>query len=523
MIIALISKSKADSLQRITADEDNWLGSDPQARNSIPTKCTLVVCPLGCMQQWKDEILSKGSYDLKVLTYYGKNRPKSAVQLDYYDIVLTTYTTVLNEVFNDDTQRRISPLRRLYWKRIVLDEAHNIRNPKTDTAKAIYLLKARHRWAVTGTPVHNRPEDFFSMVKFLKMEPFDSEKVWNYWIGMKHVKLADARDRLHILGKALLLRRTKVEVADAGGNIPNIPEKAVEIIELDLSEEEKRVYEYLKQIARSTFRKFLQEAKIRDGDLDLSFTELNPDQDYCLPQDIRFTHLFALLTRLRQCAVLPYLIHTMLDDEEVNEDVKFDATDDNQIISKINPVFDKTYVSSKFKRILKDLEELRNLALNEDRNMDKVIVVSSWTTVLDILHEHLNRRRFSCVFITGRESGKDRSDNMKKFNKYPNKYHICLISLAAGGVGLNLVGANQVYFVEPHWNPQMELQAQDRAHRFGQTKDVTVKRYIARDTVEDRILDIQGVKLDLANGLLNSANKRGRGGLNIRQLRQLFK
>lgn len=108
--------------------------------------------------------------------------------------------------------------------------------------------------------------------------------------------------------------------------------------------------------------------------------------------------------------------------------------------------------------------------------MDKVVIISSWTSTLDILYQHLRKRRFSSIFITGRENTQDRADNMKKFNNYPDKYHICLLSLMAGGVGLNLVGGNHVFFLEPHWNPQMELQAQDRCHRFGQTKNVVIRR-----------------------------------------------
>lgn len=479
MVIALIMKSKTDAAQQGGTEDENWIDPDPLATNCIRSKTTLVVCPVGCLHQWNDEISSKGK-GLRVYIYHGPNRTSSAAQLAQYDVILSTYSTIVHDIPKDDakSRRHTSPLERMYWKRIVLDEAHNIRNPKTGSAQAICKLHARHRWAVTGTPVHNRPEDFFSMVKFLRMRPFDDAKVWEFWIGMKQVRKTDAQQRLHILGKALLLRRTKTEVAELGGNVQKIPPKTVEIIEIQSTPEEQRVYDYLKQFAKSMFQQFLDEAKVREEEVGggAKVSKRNNQRDD-VPQDIRFSHLFALLTRLRQCAVLPHLIHTMLEDEELDEDVSFDDTDDNHIISKLNPVFDRAYESSKLKRMLEDLEGLRDIAQVEGRPMDKVIVVSSWTTTLDILHEHLRKRRFSCVYITGRENALDRTDNMKKFNKYPERYQVCLLSLMAGGVGINLVGGNHVYFLEPHWNPQMELQAQDRVHRFGQTKNVTVKRY----------------------------------------------
>ena len=108
--------------------------------------------------------------------------------------------------------------------------------------------------------------------------------------------------------------------------------------------------------------------------------------------------------------------------------------------------------------------------------MDKVVIVSSWTSLLEILYRHLKRRKFSTVFITGKENSDERRDAQKAFNRGDRRPQIVLLSLMAGGVGINLVGGNYVFFVEPHWNPQMELQAQDRVHRFGQKKDVFIRR-----------------------------------------------
>jgi transcription termination factor 2 len=214
----------------------------------------------------------------------------------------------------------------------------------------------------------------------------------------------------------------------------------------------------------------------------------------------------------------------MLEDEDVDEDSTFDEDLEEHIISKRNPVFDDFYESAKIKRILEDLEHIRQQAKQEERPMDKVVIVSSWTSLLEIINHHLRERKFSSVFITGKEGAEERRDAQKAFNKGEKRPQIALLSLKAGGVGINLVGGNHVFFVEPHWNPQMELQAQDRVHRFGQEKDVFIRRYITTGSIEDRILDLQQMKKDLADGVLNSNKKKGAkgGGLSVEQMKHLF-
>ncbi|ODM94785.1 Transcription termination factor 2 [Orchesella cincta] len=297
-----------------------------------------------------------------------------------------------------------------------------------------------------------------------------------------------------------------------GGRVRKIPPKTVEIIEIELTEAEQAVYGHLMLFAQGMFQNFMQGRMNQRND----WERRNP------PSDIRFSHLFALICRLRQCAVLPYLIETMLEDEEVDENESFDEFKEEHLVSKINPIFGRLYESSKIKRILEDLEELRDTAKEEEIFMDKVVIVSSWTKLLGVLYEHLKFRKFSSVYITGDLNIAERQDAMEKFNTRPSKPQIMLLSLAAGGVGLNLIGGNHVFFVEPHWNPQLELQAQDRVHRFGQEKNVFIRRYISQDTIEQRVLELQDMKLDLAEGVLNNTKKSSNGGLTIQQMKLLF-
>lgn len=175
MIIALIQKSKIEL--RSTGFDDNWTDGDDTAKKLVTSKTTLVVCPPSCLMQWQQEIETKAR-GLKVAVFHGPGRTSSAAVLAQSDVVLTTFPLVGSELTNmNNTKKPKSPLFRINFWRIVLDEAHNIRNPKTKAAQAICQLHARHRWAVTGTPVHNIPEDIFSIVKFLKMAPYDDRKV----------------------------------------------------------------------------------------------------------------------------------------------------------------------------------------------------------------------------------------------------------------------------------------------------------------------------------------------------------
>lgn len=343
MIIALIMKSKAEWQQN-----ENWIDTREVAR-LIPAKTTLVVCPVGCLLQWEEEIKSKGRA-LRVSIYHGTQRTTSAAVLAQNDVVLTTYSTLGHEILKDSR----SPLRRIYFRRVVLDEAHSIRNPKTKSAMAVYEIAARHRWAVTGTPVHNRPEDFFSMIKFLRMVPFDEPKVWDFWIGLKQVrKSKEAQQRLQTIGKALILRRTKEEVQSVGGNVRKIPPKSIEIVQVELNQAEKRVYDHLMRFSVELFKNFLVNKEQRERDLGraASVYAHRKERKEAPPDDINFSHLFALITRLRQCAVLPYLIENMLEHEQVDSDSSFDEDNDDHLVSKRNPVFERLYQSSKIKRV----------------------------------------------------------------------------------------------------------------------------------------------------------------------------
>ena len=199
---------------------------------------------------------------MTALVYHGPSREKvSARQLAKYDMVITTYGTVQTEISKvipepegkkstrlddlkpinlDDVDTKKAALLNIVWERIILDEAHQIRNPVAKTFKACCRLRAAKRWAVTGTPIQNKELDMFSLVRFLRCSPFDEYNVWKQWVD----KSPMGQQRMNTLIKSLLLRRTKDQKSTVTGKeIVPLPEKETIVHRMKLSNEENKVYQ----------------------------------------------------------------------------------------------------------------------------------------------------------------------------------------------------------------------------------------------------------------------------------------
>lgn len=142
---------------------------------------------------------------------------------------------------------------KIHWKRAILDEAHVIRNHKSQTCEAVCGLSASKRWVLTGTPVHNKEMDLFSLLKFLKCSPFDDVRVWKRWVDNKNFA---GSERLATVMKSIMLRRTKQEL-QAKGQLEVLPDKAIETIEVKLDPDERVVYDKVMVFSRTLFAQFL--------------------------------------------------------------------------------------------------------------------------------------------------------------------------------------------------------------------------------------------------------------------------
>ncbi len=397
--------------------------TDPD--NSPPP--ALVVVPRSLIFHWKQEA-ARFTPKLAILDHTGAARLKPGEHFDNYDVVLTTYGTLRSDVvaFKD-----------VRFDYCILDEAQAIKNSSTLAAKAVRLVKADHRLAMSGTPVENHLGELWSLFEFLNPGMLGSASVFG-----RAGKNPDDSTR-QVLGKALrpfILRRTKAQVA------PELPEKTEQTIYCDLEGNDKKLYNELRDFYRARLLK--NGAGEGSGQYKIQVLEA--------------------LLRLRQAACHPGLI----DKKKVGEP------------------------SAKIDTLLAQLEQV----LDENH---KALVFSQFTSLLAILRSRLDKLNIPYVYLDGRT--RDRQAKVEEFQNDPNA-KLFLISLKAGGLGLNLHAAEYVYLLDPWWNPAVEAQAIDRAHRIGQTRKVFAYRLIARDTVEEKVLELQKSKRDLADAIITADN-----------------
>jgi superfamily II DNA or RNA helicase len=415
--------------KRLAVTQETGKGTAPVHGNGV-TGPSLVVVPKSLVFNWIQEA-KRFTPQLKLLDHTGAHRLKPGDHFENYDLILTTYGTLRNDVveFKD-----------VQLDYCILDEGQAIKNSTTQSAKATRLLKANHRLVLSGTPIENHLGELWSLFEFLNPGMLGSASVFK--LSGPGARNPDPETRV-LLGKALrpfILRRTKGQVAR------ELPEKLEQTLYCDLDSRQRNLYNEL----RDHYRRTLLNQVERGG-----------------MNKFKIQILDALL-RLRQAALHPGLIDR----------------------SK------KSHPSAKLEMLLPQLEQI-----TEEEH--KVLVFSQFTSFLAILREELDQQKTPYAYLDGQT--RDRATVVKQFQTDPD-CRLFLVSLKAGGLGLNLTAAEYVYLLDPWWNPAVEAQAIDRTHRIGQTRKVFAYRIIARDTVEEKVLELQQTKRDLADAVINADN-----------------
>uniref|UniRef100_A0A674NN30 Transcription termination factor 2 n=1 Tax=Takifugu rubripes TaxID=31033 RepID=A0A674NN30_TAKRU len=508
-MISLILKDKKKGEDKKKEKQlDKWLSKTDSTL--VASKATLIICPTYVIHHWKREIdRHVSSSELSVYLYHGPNRERSARALADYDVVVTTYSLVSQEipVQKEEAPPSSSTLFRVAWERVVLDEAHNIKNPEVHTSVATCQLTAHARWAVTGTPIQNNLLDMYSLLKFLRYSPFDEFKLWKAQVdngsdtGIK---------RLHILTRSLLLRRTKDQKDAKGSPLVTLPGLMCKVHRPKLSQDEKKVYDGLSQTgsAASGSQQPQQASSTKDN----------------------------LSVRLRQCCCHLSLLKETLDPSELNGDEivvpleeQLNALSLTSSPSQAGPkdtvtlfgtqfpseLFEKSSESTKISAILSELKKIR-----ENDSHQKSVIVSQWTSMLRIVAVHLESIGLRYGIIDGDVNPEQRMDLVKEFNDNPKGPQVMLVSLRTQD-GLNLIGGNHLFLTEMHWNPAIEDQACARIYRVGQTKDVTIHRFVCKDTVEEEISTLQVEKRKLAQNVLSGTGSTSTK-LSLADLRKIF-
>ncbi len=397
-------------------------------KQKIGQNTNLLVVPTTLIFNWKAEI-EKFAPELKVLILRGPERSRETAHYKNYDIILTTYTTLLTDV---------NFLKSYIFNYIFLDESQQIKNPESQRYKAVKLLQSRNKIVITGTPVENNTFDLYSQFSFACPGLLGSKRYFKniYSAPIDQFKDSKTAQDLQQKIRPFLLRRTKSEVAK------ELPEKTETILYCEMQEQQRAIYDaYEKE-----FRKYVS-AKNEE--------ELDKNR----------MNVLRGLTKLRQICNSTKLLK--------------DGT------------FTENHRSSKIEALLEQIED--------NAPHHKILVFSQFVSMLDLIEAELKKKEIAYVKLTGRT--RNRQAVVEQFQKQQN-IRIFLISLKAGGTGLNLEQANYVYLVDPWWNPAVENQAIDRVHRIGQRKNVTAIRMICPDTVEEKIMQLQATKKQLAGELI---------------------
>ncbi|XP_066321736.1 LOW QUALITY PROTEIN: DNA repair protein RAD5A-like [Miscanthus floridulus] len=535
----------------------------------------LIICPMTLISQWKAEIeahTKPGTVNIYV--HYGQNRPKDASIIGQSDIVLTTYGVVSSE-FSMDGSTENGALYSVHWFRVVLDEAHMIKSSKSLISLAAAALTADRRWCLTGTPIQNNLEDLYSLFRFLKVEPWRNWALWNKLV-QKPYEEGDERGLklLQSILKPIMLRRTKNSTDKEGRPILNLPPANIEVKYCVLSEVEKDFYEALFRRSKVKFDQFVEQGRVLHnyasilelllrlrqccdhpflvmsrGDTQ-EFADLNKlakrflrggngavnGDSSCIPSRAYIEEVVQELQKGEgECpicleafedAVLTPCAHRLCREcllsswrsataglcpvcrKSMSKQDLITAPTDNRFQIDV----EKNWVeSSKISALLQELEVLRSSGA-------KSIVFSQWTAFLDLLQIPLSRNNFSFARLDGTLNLQQREKVIKEFSE-DKGILVLLMSLKAGGVGINLTAASNAFVMDPWWNPAVEEQAVMRIHRIGQTKTVSIRRFIVKGTVEERMEAVQARKQRLISGALTDQEVRT---ARIEELKMLF-
>ncbi|XP_053565972.1 helicase-like transcription factor isoform X2 [Bombina bombina] len=482
-------------------------------------RTSLVICPLSVLSNWVDQLEQhvKPEANLNTYVYYGPGRSKDPAVLSAQDVVLTTYSVVTS----DYGSKARSPLHSIKWLRVVLDEGHTIRNPNAQQTKAVLSLKAERRWVLTGTPIQNSLKDLWSLLSFLKLKPFTDREWWHRTI-QRPVTMGDQGGlrRLQSLIKSITLRRTKTSKIK-GKLVLELPDRKVFVQHIKLSEEERQIYESVKKEGKAVISRYFNEGSVLTHYADVLAVLVRLRQLCCHPHLV--SNNFSLITstasstpeELREKLMNKIkLVLTSGSDEECA--ICLDSLN-MPVITHCAHVFckpcicqvihsEQPYAKCPLCRgdiCLEHLVECPQEEFNLDQTQDKKwmssskinalmhaligqrtkdprtksIIVSQFTAFLTLIETALRESGFTFTRLDGSMTQKKRIEAIQCFQSDDAESPtIMLLSLKAGGVGLNLTAASRVFLMDPAWNPAAEEQCFDRCHRLGQKKEVIITK-----------------------------------------------
>ncbi|KAH7077840.1 SNF2 family N-terminal domain-containing protein [Paraphoma chrysanthemicola] len=446
---------------------------DHDTGNEDPSLPTLVVTTKSTVPGWQSQIGKHVRYgQLRTAIYHGPHRHFLAPRFDDHDVIVTTYETLRLD------REAEGPLFQHQWRRLVLDEAHHIRNRASQTFIAACSIKSYYRWCLTGTPIHNSLDDYGALLSFLGVPGFTEKSMFDFWIA-KPIKenKSDGFARLQILVRNTCLRRTKESI----GDVLQLPQRQETTMYVSLDQQDQILYDFFKAKC----------ASLTSGVKTTITTVTRSDENYR-------GGIICLLNFLRSICNHG---EQLLPDNALR---MWNTREESMFTSGEVRMRDKSGGSPKFSA--KVLALLGNLLTAHTPTYDiegncisaKSVVFSYSTKMLDLIQQALSHFELTSCRIDGSTSLEGRSNVLKNFTE-DGDCSIMLATIGSAGEGLDLTTANHVHIIEPHWNPMAEAQAVDRVYRIGQMREVFVTRYIVPNSIETYIQWIQQQKLKLVS------------------------
>ncbi|MDD3303738.1 MAG: DEAD/DEAH box helicase [Clostridia bacterium] len=392
---------------------------------------SIVVCPSSLYINWQKEI-NKFAPNINILVVSGmaEARKELIKEATKYDVILTSY---------DLLKRDIEYYKEINFQYAIADEAQYIKNNNTKNSKALKKIKAKTRFALTGTPIENSLSELWSIFDFVMPGYLFSYNKFKEQYEQPIIKENDEQvlDKLQKIVAPFILRRIKKDV------LKELPDKTETIMYSKMQPEQEKIY-----------NAFLTKAKM---EMEEDFENIGFEKSKM--------KILALITRLRQICCHPSL-------------------------------FIREYGEGSSK-----LEQCMQIIKDATSAGHKILLFSGFTSMFDIITKELEKENINYLMLTGNTKVDTRIEMVEKFNKSED-VKIFLISLKAGGTGLNLTGADIVIHYDPWWNLSAQNQATDRAYRIGQKNNVQVFKLITQNSIEEKILNLQNVKMELTNSVI---------------------
>ncbi|KAJ5349135.1 Helicase C-terminal [Penicillium brevicompactum] len=607
------------------ANEWTEMAPSPQLVRDVPgirnTRTTLLVAPLSAVSNWVTQIRDHlKERTLSLCVFHGPTRTTDLDELSEYDIVITTYSTILSEISGRGAKAgRVSPLNRMNMFRIVLDEAHTIRERNAAQTRAIISLNANRRWSVTGTPIQNRMDDLFSVTNFLQIYPYSERGSFAQHISGPVKSGNPSLTNLRVIVDSFTLRRVKDRI--------NLPPRDEQFVILPFSDKEKQLHDFFRNESQGMMNVIAGQNKVKMGGkmyhhvlkammilrqvsahgkelLDTSDRERakghsandaidledGESDDTTSATEKQAYSMFDLMQQApappqcHQCSEQLQEPLTSSGEVRPKDPIAFllpcwcvfcpncfsgykdafDSAFESGTISEIRCPSCDGWTTMNYSAITPEGVASHEAGKEREREARKVgkhfgdyegphtktmalinylqetvekskelvgeppiksVVFSAWTSHLDLIEVALTNNNLSgFTRLDGSMTLPARTRALEEFAKN-DSITILLATIGAGGVGLNLTSASQVFIMEPQYNPAAVAQAVDRVHRLGQTRPVRIIQLIMKDSIEVKILELARKKQQEADMTMDrkKLDKREAQEARMREYRQLFK